>query len=238
MFSILRPMIAAAFVAFLFPSGCGDECAAGETGCEGNTAVVCASGGERKPLVFHREACGQKHCVVQTDPKYGNGPAICAIEATPDPKCEPATAVYCREESLLAKCRLGYRVEETKCQDPTKCFVSGGVSGSCVFARPSPACFDVQTVLGGDAESRSTCAMRWFNAGGEHCPATALPSGDAPGCCAGLGRCGVLLEQLAADGKPIGCIDLSVLRKPTPTETCDSTADGGTSDAEADVAGD
>jgi hypothetical protein len=153
------------------------------------------------------------------------------MEVTPDPRCDPRTLVYCREEALLARCQRGYRVGETICATPTKCFVTGGIDGRCLEGRPGVACFDASVLLGDDAESRPICAVRDTTASDDRCPSSALPGvpgGNAPGCCLLGGRCGILLQSAANDGMPIGCVDPARLGKPSPGPACDAMAEGGT----------
>jgi hypothetical protein len=170
------------------------------------------------------------HCV---SPAFEGGdyvPAFCAADPAPDPMCQLATAGYCKEETIVHKCRRGYRIAEIACARPAACFAVG-FDAQCQSPRPGLACFDANVLLGSDAATHWVCSVR--QAGGAldgNCPDTSLPGvpgGSSRGCCLGTRRCGILLESLAADGQTIGCIDAALLGHPSSQQSCGLSVDAG-----------
>jgi hypothetical protein len=219
------PFILPAMIAF--PSGCRDECRPGEAKCEDNVALNCYQGEDSPPRLV-REDCGAMHCVSgpsATAPSLTS--AFCALDPTPDPKCQPTTVVgYCKTSASAETCHDGYRVKEIPCEGPARCVGTG----ECGSARPGVACFDASLYVGGDAANWVCTNSQVRGTVDPSCPTTALPAVPEPpsaGCCLGTGRCGIFLTDLAADGLPIGCIDPAIVGLTPSTQRCGASVDAG-----------
>ena len=130
-------------------AGCGDQCTAGQTRCNGNTAQFCEEEDSDDPtLIWYSQDCGEAFCRPISDPNDGSH-ALCAQAAEPDPRCAGADNLEFCEGDVVVGCLYGYVVYRANCTTGVisgKDYMNWSVSpGFCISDRDWARCLPEPT---------------------------------------------------------------------------------------------